>query len=95
MRLAGAVLMTLFTVWLSCKALGSVGVGMPLPSVSVEYHYQRQASKFNESKVALLIENRPLPLLAPLMLHFITVVPPDFRFRSGHSPSPEISLKEE
>ncbi|KAK0646008.1 hypothetical protein B0T16DRAFT_412408 [Cercophora newfieldiana] len=83
MRLAGAVLMTLTIVWLSCQALGSAGVNMtlPLPSVSIEYHYQRQASKLNESKVALLIENRPLPLLAPLMLHFISVVPPDWRFR--------------
>ncbi|KAK4456156.1 hypothetical protein QBC34DRAFT_444843 [Podospora aff. communis PSN243] len=52
-----------------------------MPGVSIEYHYQRQTSMFNESKVALLIENRPLPLLAPLMLHFISVVPPDWRFR--------------
>ncbi len=51
------------------------------PRVSLEYHYEQQASKFNESKVALLIENRPFPLLAPLMLHFISVVPPDWRFR--------------
>ena len=54
---------------------------MSLPGVSLEYQYQRQASKFNESKVALLIENRPNPILAPLMLHFISVVPPDWRFR--------------
>ena len=33
------------------------------------------------SKVALLIENRPYAFLAPLMLHFISVVPPDWRFR--------------
>jgi hypothetical protein len=31
--------------------------------------------------VALLIENRPNPILAPLMLHFMSVVPPDWRFR--------------
>lgn len=54
---------------------------LSLPSVSFEFDYQKQASKFNESKVALLIENRPMPLLAPLMLHFISVVPPDWRFR--------------
>ncbi|KAK0623415.1 hypothetical protein B0T14DRAFT_427835 [Immersiella caudata] len=83
MRLAGAVLMALITLWLSCKTMAFVGINMPLPipSVSIEYHYQRQASTFNESKVALLIENRPLALLAPLMLHFISVVPPDWRFR--------------
>lgn len=56
-------------------------VELSLPSVSLDYHYEQQASKFNESKVALLIENRPFPLLAPLMLHFISVVPPDWRFR--------------
>ncbi|RDL35371.1 Uncharacterized protein BP5553_07302 [Venustampulla echinocandica] len=39
------------------------------------------ASPYNISKVALLIENRPNPILAPLMLHFMTVVPPDWRFR--------------
>jgi hypothetical protein len=49
--------------------------------VSLEYHLEQQASKFNESKVALLIENRINPILAPLMLHFISVVPPDWRFR--------------
>jgi hypothetical protein len=47
----------------------------------VSLQYQQQASKFNESKVALLIENRPNPILAPLMLHFMSVVPPDWRFR--------------
>lgn len=45
--------------------------------MSLEY----RRSPYNESKVALLIENRPLPLLAPLMLHFMSVVPPDWRFR--------------
>ncbi|KXJ94348.1 hypothetical protein Micbo1qcDRAFT_220918 [Microdochium bolleyi] len=39
------------------------------------------ATRFNESKVALLIENRPTPFLAPLMLHFMSVIPPDWRFR--------------
>lgn len=52
-----------------------------LPTVSLEYHYEQQASKYNESKVALLIENRVNPILAPLLLHFISVVPPDWRFR--------------
>ncbi|KAJ1335502.1 Protein of unknown function (DUF5672) [Microdochium nivale] len=39
------------------------------------------ATRYNESKVALLIENRPIPFLAPLMLHFMSVIPPDWRFR--------------
>lgn len=58
-----------------------LGLDYALPKLSLEYHYEQQASKFNESKVALLIENRPNPILAPLMLHFISVVPPDWRFR--------------
>ncbi|KAK3996113.1 hypothetical protein QBC44DRAFT_339788 [Cladorrhinum sp. PSN332] len=54
---------------------------VPLPSVSLQYGQQISKPKFNHSKVALLIENRPNPILAPLMLHFIGVVPPDWRFR--------------
>jgi hypothetical protein len=38
-------------------------------------------SPYNASKVALLIENRSNPILAPLLLHFMSVVPPDWRFR--------------
>ncbi|KAK2070315.1 hypothetical protein P8C59_004818 [Phyllachora maydis] len=79
-RLA-AVLIVFATLaaWLSYPHLGSVD--RYLPSITIEYAYQQQASKFNESKVALLIENRAVPILAPLMLHFISVVPPDWRFR--------------
>ncbi|KAH8194846.1 hypothetical protein TruAng_010979 [Truncatella angustata] len=36
--------------------------------------------KYNSSKVALLIEPRPLPHLVPQILHMITVVPSDWRF---------------
>ena len=35
---------------------------------------------YNTSKLALLIEPRPLPHLVPQILHMITVVPPDWRF---------------
>ncbi|KAI3392567.1 hypothetical protein diail_5509 [Diaporthe ilicicola] len=51
-----------------------------VPKVSLQYASE-QRTPFNESKVALLIENRANPILAPLMLHFISVVPPDWRFR--------------
>lgn len=44
------------------------------------------SSPYNASKVALLIETRPMPLLAPLMLHFMSVVPPEWRFRFMGSP---------
>jgi hypothetical protein len=51
-----------------------------LPTVSLEYG-SPEISPYNVSKVALLIENRVNPILAPLMLHFMSVVPPDWRFR--------------
>ncbi|KAF3768784.1 hypothetical protein M406DRAFT_249826 [Cryphonectria parasitica EP155] len=35
----------------------------------------------NRKRVALLMENRPLPYLIPLLLHFIAVVPPEWSFR--------------
>ncbi|PHH62560.1 hypothetical protein CDD81_6875 [Ophiocordyceps australis] len=38
------------------------------------------ARALNASKLALLIENRPLPVLAPLLLHFVAVLPSDWRF---------------
>ncbi|KAK1765785.1 hypothetical protein QBC33DRAFT_543959 [Phialemonium atrogriseum] len=80
MRISGAFIIFLsLSLYLSYPQLQNVELS--LPSVSLDYHYEQQASKFNESKVALLIENRPFPLLAPLMLHFISVVPPDWRFR--------------
>lgn len=37
-------------------------------------------TQYNSSKLALLIEPRPLPQLVPLILHMISVVPPDWRF---------------
>lgn len=52
-----------------------------LPAVKVDWHptYDPK-TQFNASKVALLIEGRPLPHLVPQMLHMISVVPPDWRF---------------
>ncbi|QUC19018.1 uncharacterized protein UV8b_03259 [Ustilaginoidea virens] len=38
-------------------------------------------SMYNQSKVALLVEDRPQPLLAPLLLHFIYSLPADWTFR--------------
>jgi hypothetical protein len=56
-----------------------------MPEVTLQYG-DGEKSPFNISKVALLIENRPNPILAPLMLHFMSVVPPDWRFRFMGSP---------
>ncbi|KAI9833947.1 MAG: hypothetical protein M1819_003456 [Sarea resinae] len=50
---------------------------LELPAVSVQY----ESKPYNESKVALLVETRALPQLAPFILHMISVVPPDWRFR--------------
>ncbi|KAK6335619.1 hypothetical protein TWF696_002386 [Orbilia brochopaga] len=35
---------------------------------------------YNRTKLALLIESRPLPHLTPLLLHFLAVVPPEWPF---------------
>jgi hypothetical protein len=70
------ILNSVFAVTSSVPALQAAH--LPLPSLTFEYGTK---PKFNESKVALLIENRPDPILAPLMLHFMSVVPPDWRFR--------------
>lgn len=55
----------------------SMSLFITLPTISLVY----SQPIYNASKVALLIENRPNPILAPLMLHFMSVVPPDWRFR--------------
>ena len=53
-----------------------------IPRVSLHYGGNAIAdSPYDKTKVALLIENRSNPILVPLILHFISVVPPDWRFR--------------
>ncbi|KAI0550256.1 hypothetical protein F4679DRAFT_583752 [Xylaria curta] len=55
-----------------------------IPKVKIGWHSQwpdeDPRDRFNASKVALLIEPRPLPHLVPQILHMISVVPPDWRF---------------
>ncbi|PQE22267.1 hypothetical protein CJF32_00004624 [Rutstroemia sp. NJR-2017a WRK4] len=52
-----------------------------IPSLKVDWYPNRDPrAQFNASKVALLIEGRPLPHLVPQLLHMISVVPPDWRF---------------
>ncbi|KAI0909879.1 hypothetical protein F4823DRAFT_638402 [Ustulina deusta] len=62
------------------------------PSSTIPSSFRPQNAPFNTSKVALLIEDRALPMLAPLLLHFISVVPPDWRFRFMGSPESVSSL---
>ncbi|KAK2594947.1 hypothetical protein QQS21_007350 [Conoideocrella luteorostrata] len=44
------------------------------------------STPLNASKLALIVEPRPLPVLVPLILHMIAVVPPDWRFLFIGSP---------
>ncbi|KAF3936142.1 hypothetical protein ABW19_dt0200930 [Dactylella cylindrospora] len=74
--------LSLFIVWLMA-VFGPTHeqVKQSLPKVSVNYHPHRPPpSPYNETRLAVLIETRPLGHLAPLLLHMITVVPPDWRF---------------
>ena len=52
-----------------------------IPSIKVDWAIPADPpAAFNASKVAMIIEPRPLPHLVPLILHMVTVVPPDWRF---------------
>jgi hypothetical protein len=52
------------------------------PALKVDWHPQDNSkAQFNSSKVALLIEGRPIPHLVPQLLHMISVIPPDWRFK--------------
>ncbi|KAL8819606.1 MAG: hypothetical protein Q9223_002001 [Gallowayella weberi] len=62
---------------------------IPVPSLTVTY----PTKQFNETKVAFLVENRPLPMLAPLILHFMGVIPADWRFRFMGSPESVKTVK--
>lgn len=53
-----------------------------IPSIKVDWHQSDDDPRnaYNRSKVALMIEPRPLPHLVPQILHMMAVVPPDWRF---------------
>jgi hypothetical protein len=55
--------------------------GMPYANIT------ESAETPNRKKVALLIEDRPIPYLVPLLLHFLSVVPQDWSFRFLGSPA--------
>ncbi|KAE8444406.1 hypothetical protein EG329_000606 [Mollisiaceae sp. DMI_Dod_QoI] len=82
MRAAGAVLIFLIiSIVLFQPSVPSIPHLPKAPSIHLDYGNAPAESPYNVSKVALLIENRKNPILAPLMLHFMSVVPPDWRFR--------------
>ncbi|KAF7518832.1 hypothetical protein G7054_g13325 [Neopestalotiopsis clavispora] len=74
----GFVLLLITTIWFSMPTIREATPDVP--RLKLDYH-EPAPSPYNISKVALLIENRANPILAPLMLHFMSVVPPDWRFR--------------
>ncbi|TVY56132.1 hypothetical protein LCER1_G002071 [Lachnellula cervina] len=88
-RVAGAILLLCILCFFFLRPSIPDHPSLPtMPSISLEYNTQTtsrpttpQNSPYNASKVALMIENRANPILAPLMLHFMSVVPPDWRFR--------------
>ncbi|KAK6356375.1 hypothetical protein TWF718_000736 [Orbilia javanica] len=51
-------------------------------SVEIRHPFSEKPAPnpYNETKLALLIENRPQPHLTPLLLHFMSVVPPEWPF---------------
>lgn len=54
-----------------------------IPKIKVDWVQEPSTDPrdaYNSSKVAILIEPRPLPQLVPQILHMISVVPPDWRF---------------
>lgn len=53
-----------------------------IPSIKVDWptHGHNPRDAYNASKLALLIEPRPLTHLVPHILHMMAVVPPDWRF---------------
>lgn len=52
-----------------------------IPAIKVDWTVPAEPqADYDPSKVALIIETRPLPHLVPLILHMISVVPPDWRF---------------
>ncbi|KAI9746429.1 MAG: hypothetical protein M1818_000142 [Claussenomyces sp. TS43310] len=52
-----------------------------IPAVKIDFHPETDPrTAYNSSKLAVLIEARPIPHLVPQLLHMMTVVPPDWRF---------------
>jgi hypothetical protein len=51
-----------------------------IPKLTLEYAGVTKSS-YNESKVALLIENRPQGMVVPVMLDYMSILPPDWKFR--------------
>ncbi|GKT88653.1 hypothetical protein Ct61P_06503 [Colletotrichum tofieldiae] len=52
-----------------------------IPKIKVDWKpTDDPRAKYNASKLALIVEPRPIPHLVPQLLHMTSVVPPDWRF---------------
>jgi hypothetical protein len=52
-----------------------------IPNVKIDFHpNSNERTAYNTSKLALIIEPRPIPSLVPQILHMMSVVPADWRF---------------
>jgi len=52
-----------------------------IPSIKIDFHPNKDPrTAYNSSKLAMIIEARPIPHLVPQLHHMMTVVPPDWRF---------------
>ncbi|TLS30157.1 hypothetical protein PpBr36_03483, partial [Pyricularia pennisetigena] len=51
-----------------------------VPAIEVAWHKPADPkSNYDQTKIALIVEPRPIPHLVPQILHMITVLPPDWR----------------
>ncbi|KAL8645456.1 MAG: hypothetical protein Q9210_006695 [Variospora velana] len=87
------LLLTLINIHNATPPITAHTVQKALPSIPFSVSVTYPTSPFNESKVAFLVENRPLPMLAPLILHFMGVLPQNWRFRFMGSPESVRSVR--
>ncbi|KAI9833823.1 MAG: hypothetical protein M1826_006346 [Phylliscum demangeonii] len=85
-RLLIVVPLSLLVVWTLAWLLPSPAhiqtqISSRIPTVKIDYHPHRDPrSNWDQSRVAVLVEARPLGQLSALLLHMISVVPPEWRF---------------
>jgi hypothetical protein len=52
-----------------------------IPSIKIDFHPNKDPrTAYNSSKLAMIIEPKPIPHLVPQLLHMMSIVPPDWRF---------------
>ncbi|KAI2612222.1 uncharacterized protein GGS25DRAFT_517918 [Hypoxylon fragiforme] len=99
-RIGGAFILISLALLISLPHLPPLSLSLSLFSPQTQVHpphHQTPSAPPSphtaSPKLALLIETRPLPHLAPLLLHFIGVTPPTWRFHVLGSDASLSSLK--